>query len=196
MSCAGTPSWSRGRGQGVRSRGRRLLDRIRFVAAFLTVVFGLPLSDATVVGGEKAVLECRVTVKPAAEVKWYVDTSFRVRGLRAGTDYYFRVVATSRSVRRDAIQRDALLARPDIERRSGDRGPRHRAVPGARRRRGRAWRGSGRGRPSMRSATWPSRPTANSASASASRTPSTCVGHTFSPLQQACSDIFVSTPDI
>jgi len=29
---------------------------------------------------------------------------------------------TSRSARRDAIQRDALLARPDVERRSGDRG--------------------------------------------------------------------------
>jgi len=54
-----------------------------------------------------------------------------VRGLRAGTDYYFRVIAeneTSRSVRRDAIQRDALLARPDVERRSGDRGLRHRAA--------------------------------------------------------------------
>jgi len=40
----------------------------------------------TVVDGEKAVLECRVTVKPAAEVAWYVDTSFAVRSLRAGTD--------------------------------------------------------------------------------------------------------------
>ena len=80
--------------------------------------------------------DCRVTVKPADEVKWYVDTSFTVRGLRAGADYYFRVVAkggasqpgTSRSVRRDAIQRDALLARPDVERRSGDRGLRLRAA--------------------------------------------------------------------
>jgi len=40
----------------------------------------------TVVDGEKAVLECRGTVKPAAEVTWYVDTSFAVRSLRAGTD--------------------------------------------------------------------------------------------------------------
>ena len=69
-----------------------------------------------------------------------VDTSFTVRGLRAGTDCCFRVIAengagasqplalgrsfvprtsydkprTSRSVRRDAIQRDALLARPTL----------------------------------------------------------------------------------
>jgi len=56
-------------------------------------VFELPLSDVTVVDGEKAVLECRVAVTPAAEVTWYVDTSFTVRGLRAGTDYYFRVIA-------------------------------------------------------------------------------------------------------
>ena len=73
MSCARTPSWSRGRGQGVRSRGRRLLDRILFVAASLTVVFELPLSDVTVVDGEKAVLERRVAVTPAAEVAWYVE---------------------------------------------------------------------------------------------------------------------------
>ena len=47
----------------------------------------------TIVDGEKAILECRVAVTPAAEVMWYVDTSFTVRGLRAGTDYYFRVIA-------------------------------------------------------------------------------------------------------
>ena len=41
---------------------------------------------------EKAVLERRVAVAPAAEVTWYVDTSFAVRGLRAGADYCFRVV--------------------------------------------------------------------------------------------------------
>ena len=70
------------------------------------------LSDVTVVDGEKAVLDCHVAVTPAAEVTRYVDTSFAVRGLRAGTDYCFRVVATSRAVRRDAIQRGALLARP------------------------------------------------------------------------------------
>jgi len=65
----------------------------RFAEASLTVVFELPLSDVTVVDGEKAVLDCRVAVKPAAEVTWYVDTSFTVRGLRAGTVYHFRVVA-------------------------------------------------------------------------------------------------------
>jgi len=65
----------------------------RFAAASLTVVFEMPLSDVTVVDGEKAVLDCRVAVTPAAEVTWYVDTSFAVRGLRAGTDYYFRVIA-------------------------------------------------------------------------------------------------------
>jgi len=40
----------------------------RFGAASLTVVFELPLSGVTVVDGEKAVLECRVAVTPAAEV--------------------------------------------------------------------------------------------------------------------------------
>ena len=82
------------------------------------------------------VFDCCVTVKPNAEVKWYVDTLFTVRGLRAGADCCFWVVAkggasqpgTSRSVRRDAIQRDALLARSDVERRSGDHGLRHRAA--------------------------------------------------------------------
>jgi len=68
MSCAGTPSWSGGRGWGDHSRGRRHHDRIRFGAAFLTVVFELPLSDVTVVDGEEAVLGCRVTVAPVAEV--------------------------------------------------------------------------------------------------------------------------------
>ena len=34
-------------------------------------VFELPLSDVTVVDGEKAVLECRVAATPAAEVTWY-----------------------------------------------------------------------------------------------------------------------------
>jgi len=56
-------------------------------------VFGLPLSDVTVVDGGRAVLDCRVTVTPAAEVTWYVDMSFTGRGLRAGADYYFRVLA-------------------------------------------------------------------------------------------------------
>ena len=41
----------------------------------------------TVVDDEKAVLDCRVAVTPAAGVAWCVDTSFTVRGLRAGTDF-------------------------------------------------------------------------------------------------------------
>ena len=73
MSCAKTPSWNRRHSQGDHPRRRRHLDRIRFGAASLTVVFELPLSDVTVVDGEKAVLECRVAVTPAAEVTWYVD---------------------------------------------------------------------------------------------------------------------------
>jgi len=50
----------------------------------------------TVVDGEKAekaVLNCHVAVAPAAEVTWYVGASFAVRGLRAGADYCFRVIA-------------------------------------------------------------------------------------------------------
>jgi len=42
-------------------------------------VFELPLSGVPVVDGERTVLECRVAVAPAAEVTWYVDTSFTVR---------------------------------------------------------------------------------------------------------------------
>ena len=86
----------------------------KFHRADESYVFELPLPGVTVVDGERAVLGCRATVTPAAEVTKYVDTSFTVRGLRAGTDYCFRVVATSRAVRRDAIQRDALLARPTL----------------------------------------------------------------------------------
>ena len=70
MSCARTPSWNRRHSQGDHSRRRRHLDRIRFGAASLTVVFELPLSDVTVVDGEKAVLDCRVAITPAAEVYW------------------------------------------------------------------------------------------------------------------------------
>ena len=62
------------------------------------------------------VFDCCVTVKPAAEI---TGTSPALITASAGT---------SRSVRRDAIQRDALLARSDVERRSGDHGLRHRAA--------------------------------------------------------------------
>jgi len=41
--------------------------------SLMAPVFELPLSDVTVVDGEKAVFECRVTATPAAEVAWYVD---------------------------------------------------------------------------------------------------------------------------
>jgi len=41
--------------------------------SLMAPVFELPLSDVTVVDGEKAVLECRVTATPAAEVRWYVE---------------------------------------------------------------------------------------------------------------------------
>ena len=41
--------------------------------SLMAPVFELPLSDVTVVDGEKAVLECRVAVTPAAEVTWYVS---------------------------------------------------------------------------------------------------------------------------
>jgi len=42
MSCARTPSWNRRHSRGDHPRRRRHLDRIRFGAAFLTVVFELP----------------------------------------------------------------------------------------------------------------------------------------------------------
>jgi len=45
----------------------------RFGAAFLTVVFGLPLSDVTVVGGERAVFECRVAMPRRHEFTWCVE---------------------------------------------------------------------------------------------------------------------------
>jgi len=41
--------------------------------SLMAPVFELPLSDVTIVDGEKAVLECRVAVTPAAEVTWYVE---------------------------------------------------------------------------------------------------------------------------
>jgi len=54
--------------------------------------------------------------------------SRRPRPRRSSTKTSGWCVDSVRSVRRDAIQRDALLARPDIERRSGDRGLRYRAA--------------------------------------------------------------------
>jgi len=46
----------------------------QFAVASLTAsVFERQLSDVMVVDGERAVLDCRVTVTPAAEVTWYVE---------------------------------------------------------------------------------------------------------------------------
>jgi len=62
--CARTPSWNRPQPRRSPTKTSRWC-----VGSF----FELPLSDVTIVDGEKAVLECRVTVTPAAEVTWYVD---------------------------------------------------------------------------------------------------------------------------
>jgi len=94
----------------------------RFAAAFLTVVFELPMSDVTVVDGEKAVLECRVAVTPAAVVTWYVDTSFTVRGLRAGTDYYFRVIAENGALQPLTLDH-SFVPRTPYDKPSAPRGP-------------------------------------------------------------------------
>ena len=119
MSCAGTPSWSRGRGQGVRSRGRRHHDRIRFVAAFLTA--------AEVTGTLTCRSRCAVCA-PAPGRRG--ERCLAAAHARPEDTLRHTVCATgtSRSVRRDAIQCDALLARPDVERRSDDHGLRHRAA--------------------------------------------------------------------
>ena len=64
MSCVRTPSWNRPQPRRSPTKTSRWC-----VGSF----FELPLSDVTVVDGEKAVLECRVTVMPAAEGTWYVE---------------------------------------------------------------------------------------------------------------------------
>ena len=108
-------------------------------------VYELPLSDVTVVDGEKAVLDCRHGHVVRRHVVHGARSARRHRLLLPGyrgerclaaaharplirpEDTLLQAVCaagTSRSVRRDAIQRDALLARPDVERRSDDRGPR------------------------------------------------------------------------
>jgi len=103
MSCTGTPS---GR-QADHSRRRRHHDRIRFVAASLTVVFDLPLSDVTVVDGERAVLECPVAVTPAAEVTWYVEN---VSDPAGATREQFDDMMPSTSQQRQA-ERDIVVLR-------------------------------------------------------------------------------------
>jgi len=85
-------------------------------------VFELQLSGVTVVDGEKAVLECHIAVTPAAEVTWYVDTSFTVRGLRAGTDYYFRVIAENGASQPLTLDR-SFVPRTLYDKPSASRGP-------------------------------------------------------------------------
>jgi len=53
---------------------------------------------------------------------------YRLRGERCLAAAHVCAAGASRSVRRGAVQLGALLARPDVERRSGDRGLRHRAA--------------------------------------------------------------------
>jgi len=152
------------RGQGDRPRRCRHNDIIRFCAASLTVVFELPLSDVTVVDGEKAVLECRVTVKPAAEVTWYVDTSFAVRSLRVAENGASQPLTLDHSfvqktlydkppasrgplevsdVTRSSMTLSWLARRRTAERRSW---PTSSSGPSTCHRRGRTSRGSGRRR--------------------------------------------------
>ena len=59
---------------------RRADENYVSALSLMAPVFELPLSDVTVVDGEKAVLECRVAVTPAAEVTWYVDNVFTADG--------------------------------------------------------------------------------------------------------------------
>ena len=96
----------------------------KFHRADETYVFELPLPGVTVVDGERAVLECRVAVAPAAEVTWYVDTSFTGRGLRAGTDYYFRVLAENGAGASQPLTLDrSFVPRTPCDRPSAPRGP-------------------------------------------------------------------------
>jgi len=113
MSCVRTPSWNRPQPRRSPTKTSRWC-----VGSF----FELPLSDVTVVDGEKAVLERRVAVAPAAEVTWYVDTSFTVRGLRAGTDYYFRVIAENGASQPLALDR-SFVPRTPYDKPSAPRGP-------------------------------------------------------------------------
>ena len=71
--------------------------------------FELPLSDVTIVDGEKAILECRVAVTPAAEVTWYVD-------------YYFRVIAENGASQPLTLDR-SFVPRTPYDKPSAPRGP-------------------------------------------------------------------------
>ena len=81
----------------------------RFAAAFLTVVFELPLSDVTVVDGERAVLDCHVTATPAAEVTWYVE-NVEIRQTD-GYQIVFTADGWCHLIIRDVILKDAVEGR-------------------------------------------------------------------------------------
>jgi hypothetical protein len=59
--------------QRLGSEFRRADESFVSALSLMAPVFELPLSDVTVVDGEKAVLECRVAATPSAEVTWFVD---------------------------------------------------------------------------------------------------------------------------
>ena len=61
-----------------------------FVSAMsmMAPVFELPLSDVTIVDGQKAVLECRINAMPRAEVTWFVD------GVEIRQSEDFRMIST------------------------------------------------------------------------------------------------------
>ena len=68
---------ARGDVEMVRQFGAEFRRDESYVSALslVALVFGLPLSDVTVVDGEKAVLECRVATPRRHEVMWYVERS-------------------------------------------------------------------------------------------------------------------------
>jgi len=59
--------------QRLGSEFRRADESFVSALSLMAPVFELPLSDVTVVDGERAVLECRVAAMPKAEITWYVD---------------------------------------------------------------------------------------------------------------------------
>ena len=64
----------------------------------------------------------RVAVTSAAEITWYVDTSFTVRGLRADTDFCFRVIAENGAPLPLTLDR-SFVPRTSYDRPSAPRGP-------------------------------------------------------------------------
>ena len=129
-SCARTPAWNRGHSQGDHPRRRRDVTSVRCGVPYSRLRAAAVRSDGCRrrEGGPRLP---RPHTRPEDNLRHAVCAA-----------------GVSRSVRRDAIQRDALLARPDVGRRSDDHGPRHRTVPSTYHRRGRASRGSSRRWPS------------------------------------------------